>query len=126
MAGLGSLGTWRHAVVAASVLGGAALALAGLIGTDRSEGFDGKQVTVTPTGDDGLRIREVVDQDFGRHDRHGYERIIPNDFGVPTDIEASSPDAPADPDGRGHAGGRDADQRSATPTRPCPGSTATC
>jgi uncharacterized membrane protein YgcG len=96
MAGLGTLGTWRHAVVAVSVLGGSALALAGLIGTDRSEVFDSKQLTITPTGDDGLRIREVVDQDFGRHDRHGYERTIPNDFGVPTDIEASSPDAPAD------------------------------
>ncbi|HEU4839926.1 MAG TPA: hypothetical protein VFT09_00740, partial [Ilumatobacteraceae bacterium] len=83
MAGLGSLGKWRHAVVGATILGGSALALTGLIGSDRSERFDAKQVTVTPDGDDGLRIREVVDQDFGRHDRHGYERIVPNDFGVP-------------------------------------------
>lgn len=34
--------------------------------------------------------------DFGSLDRHGYRRIIPKDFGVPTDITASSPDAPDD------------------------------
>ena len=49
-----------------------------------------------PAGEDGLRIREVVDQDFGDADRHGYRRIIPNDFGAPTEVTASSPDAPAD------------------------------
>jgi uncharacterized membrane protein YgcG len=39
----------------------------------------------------------VVAQDFGgSRDRHGYERIIPNDFGEPTDVSATSPDAPAD------------------------------
>jgi hypothetical protein len=37
----------------------------------------------------------VVDEDFGSKDRHGYQRIIPIDFGEPTDIEASSPDADA-------------------------------
>jgi uncharacterized membrane protein YgcG len=95
MAGLGQLGTWRHGVVAATVLGGSALALTGLIGTPhRDETFEAKQITVTPVGENGLRIREVVDEDFGTADKHGYQRIIPNDFGVPTDVEATSPDAP--------------------------------
>lgn len=58
------------------------------------ERFDAKQVVVMPAGD-GVRVREVVDQDFGTTQRHGHERIIPNDFGVPIDIEASSPDADA-------------------------------
>ncbi len=62
------------------------------------ERFDAKTVYVQPAGGDGVRITEVVDEDFGSNDRHGYQRIIPNDFGVPTDIEASSPDANADVD----------------------------
>ena len=73
-----------------------------------------------PAGDDGVRIREVVDEDFGTKDRHGYERIIPNDFGEPTDIEASSPDANADIDvtpGRHRATA----SASATPTPPFSG-----
>ena len=97
MAELGKLDAWRHAAAGVAVLACSGLALAGLIGEEeRDELFEAKQVTVTPTGDDGLTIREVVDQDFGTNDRHGYERIIPNDFGVPTDVTASSPDAPAD------------------------------
>ena len=59
------------------------------------ERFDAKHITVTPAGDDGLRIREVVDQDFGSTERHGYQRVVPNDFGPPTDVTATSPDAPA-------------------------------
>ena len=39
---------------------------------------------------DGVRIREVVDIDFGLNERRGYQRIVPNDFGEPTDISASS------------------------------------
>ena len=77
-----------------------------------------------PAGDDGVRIREVVDQDFGDDDRHGYERIIPNDFGEPIDIDASSPDANADidvDDGRD----RRTASASATPTRRTPASIAT-
>ncbi len=95
---LGKLAVWRHAAAGAAVLACSALALFGVIGEERptEERFEAKQVTVTPTGDDGVTIREVVDQDFGTNDRHGYERIIPNDFGVPTDVTASSPDAPAD------------------------------
>ncbi len=70
------------------------LAAAGVIGRGTlPERFEAKVVTVTPSGADGVRIREVVDQDFGTQKRHGYERIIPTDFGRPTDIEASSPDA---------------------------------
>ena len=43
-----------------------------------------------------MRIREVIDQDFGDADRHGYEQTIDDDFGVPIDITAESPDANAD------------------------------
>src|SRR4051794_15451785 len=96
MAGIGQFGAWRHAVVGVAILGGSALALTGVIGEPtHPEKFDAKQVLVTPAGTSGVRIREVVDEDFGSTDRHGYQRVIPNDFGVPTDIEASSPDAPA-------------------------------
>lgn len=99
MARLGKFPVWRHAVVAGSVVAGGALVLAGIVGArdrDLPERFDAKQVVVQPDGDDGVRIREVVDQDFGSHERRGYQRIIPTDFGAPTDITASSPDAPDD------------------------------
>jgi uncharacterized membrane protein YgcG len=95
---LGTLGRWRHVVVGASVAAIGAATLAGLIGEDRSERYDAKQIVVAPAGADGLRVTEVVDVDFGRHDRHGYERVIPTDFGVVTDVSASSPDAPDDVD----------------------------
>jgi uncharacterized membrane protein YgcG len=95
---LGRFRWWRHAAAGVVVIGLSGLALAGLVGGERQteERFEAKQVTVTPAGDDGVTIREVVDQDFGTHDRHGYQRIIPNDFGEPIDVRASSPDAPAD------------------------------
>lgn len=94
---LGRLSPWRHVVVAVVVLGCSLLALIGVIGGGlRPERFDAKQVTVQPDGVDGVRIREVVDQDSGTSKRHGLERIIPNDFGVPTDVTASSPDANAE------------------------------
>lgn len=96
---LGRLSPWRHVVVAVAVFGCSLLALIGIIGGGlRPERFDAKQVTVQPDGVDGVRIREVVDQDFGRSKRHGLVRIIPNDFGVPSDVTASSPDANADID----------------------------
>src|SRR4029077_3925438 len=73
------------------------LAFAGVIGAgNRAERFQAKQVVVQPAGANGVRIREVVDEDFGAHDRHGYQRVIPNDFGVPENVVASSPDAAAD------------------------------
>jgi uncharacterized membrane protein YgcG len=93
---LGKIGVWRHIVAVGSVGGVALLAATGVIGQKAGERFDSKVVTVAPAGSDGVRIREVVDEDFGTEDRHGYQRIIPTDFGVPTDIEASSPDANAD------------------------------
>jgi Predicted membrane protein (DUF2207) len=96
---LGNLGVWRHVVAASAIGGTALLAATGVIGRrDLGEQFESKVVTVQPAGDDGLRIREVVDQDFGTKERHGYERKIPTDFGNPIDIEASSPDANADID----------------------------
>ncbi|MEP7202131.1 MAG: hypothetical protein ABI894_05950 [Ilumatobacteraceae bacterium] len=96
---LGEIGVWRHVVAASAIGGTALLAATGVIGGGNiDERFESKVVTVAPAGTNGVRIREVVDQDFGTHDRHGYERIIPTDFGNPVDIEASSPDANADID----------------------------
>ncbi|WP_420453037.1 DUF2207 family protein [Ilumatobacter sp.] len=100
---LRSISPLRHVVVAAGVLGTAALGAFGVVGAGddgvlRSEHFDAKQVVVTPAGvdrPDGVRIREVVDIDFGSSERRGYQRIVPNDFGAPVDVTASSPDADA-------------------------------
>ena len=92
---LGRRAPWRHAVVVLVVAAGAVLAWAGIIGAG-SPRFDAKLITVQPAGADGVRIREVVDEDFATTSRHGYRRKIPNDFGVPTDVTASSPDAPDD------------------------------
>ena len=95
----GNLGVWRHVVAASAIGGTALLAATGVIGRgDLQERFESKVVTIQPAGDDGVRLREVVDHDFGTNDRHGYERNIPTDFGNPIDIEASSPDANADID----------------------------
>ncbi len=86
--------TVRHLAVGGAMLVGPVLVLAGVLGGGvHDERFDAKQILVTPAGD-GVRIREVVDQDFGNTSRHGYERVIPNDFGIPTDVTAFSPDAP--------------------------------
>lgn len=91
---LNPVGVARHVAVGASIAAAPVLVLVGLIGGGvHGERFDAKQVVVTPAGD-GVRIRETVDQDFGTNDRHGYQRLIPTDFGEPTDIVASSPDAP--------------------------------
>ena len=92
---LGKLGWWRHLVVVFVVVGITVLALAGVIGRDNSDRFDSKVVTVQPSGADGVRIRELVDQDFRSSGKHGYERIVATDFGRPIDIQASSPDANA-------------------------------
>ncbi|MGH9271082.1 MAG: DUF2207 family protein [Ilumatobacteraceae bacterium] len=99
MAELGGLSVWRHGIVGAAVAGGAVLAGAGVIGADaREERFESKQVVVTPAGDDGVRITEVVDIDFGDAERRGYQRVVPNDFGEPTNVTAFSSDAPDDVD----------------------------
>ena len=93
---LGRMGWWRHALVGGATAGCAALGVTGQIGTgSHDERFDAKQVVVQPVGPDGLRIREVVDQDFGNEQRRGYQRIVLHDFGAPIDIVASSPDANA-------------------------------
>lgn len=92
---LGKLGWWRHAVVGTTVAGCGALAALGVIGSG-PERFDAKQVIVQPAGGDGIQITEIVDIDFGNDHRHGYERLVPNDFGVPTNISATSSDAPDD------------------------------
>ena len=91
---------WRHVIVGfvivvMSLLAGFRLIGAGADSAIRPEQFDAKQVTIAPDGADGLRVREVVDIDFGVETRRGYQRIIRNDFGVPTDVIAESPDANA-------------------------------
>ncbi len=100
---LRKVSVWQHVIVGASIVFMALLAGFGVIGAGdesliRPEHFDAKQVTVWPDGSDGVWIREVVDIDFGVTERRGYQRIIPNDFGMPTDVTASSPDANADLD----------------------------
>jgi len=96
MATLGAFSPLRHVVVGGAAAAIGVASLTGVIGEERNEQFDSKQIIVSPAGSDGLHITEVVDIDFGDHQRHGYERIIPNDFGVPTDVTAASPDAPDD------------------------------
>ncbi len=95
---LRTVSRWRHVPVALAILVMAFLAGVSLIGAGddsafRPERFDAKQVTVWPEGTNGVRVREVVDVDFGINERRGYQRIIPNDFGVPIDVTARSPDA---------------------------------
>ncbi len=95
---LNRIGWGRHLVVGASVVVSALLGTLGVVGAGdqgvlRGEHFDAKQITVRPDGADGVRIREVVDIDFGFEERRGYQRIVPNDFGTPIDVVASSPDA---------------------------------
>ncbi|HEY4333280.1 MAG TPA: DUF2207 domain-containing protein, partial [Ilumatobacteraceae bacterium] len=94
---LGHISFWRHFAVAIVIAGCTALAALGYIG-GRIEHFDQKQITVSPLGADGIHIREVVDEDFANARRHGYQRIIPDDFGIATNVTASSPDANADVD----------------------------
>ena len=91
---LGKLGSWRHVVVGGTIGATTLAAGLGIIGEDHAERFDAKQVVVSPVGTDGLHVREVVDQDFGNRGRHGYERLIPNDFGVPVEVTAESGTAP--------------------------------
>jgi len=91
---LGKLGSWRHVVVGGTIGATTLAAGLGIIGEDHAERFDAKQVVVSPVGTDGLHVREVVDQDFGNRRRHGYERLIPNDFGVPVEVTAESGTAP--------------------------------
>ena len=96
---LQKLSKLRHGAVAFCVVSIGALGAVGVLGGGwHGERYDGWQVVVAPAGGDALRIREVYDQDFGTTPRHGHERTIPNDFGEPTDIVVSSPDAPDEVD----------------------------
>ncbi len=94
MPSLGAFSPLRHIAVGGAAAAIGVASLTGVIGEERSERFDSKQVVVSPSGTDGLHVTEVVDIDFGDHQRHGYERIIPDDFGVPIEVTADSPDAP--------------------------------
>lgn len=83
---------WRHLAVGASVLIAPVLAAFGLLGGGiHPERYEAKQIVVAPSGNDGLRITELVDDDFGTTERHGYQRLIPNDFGNPQDVVAIAP-----------------------------------
>jgi uncharacterized membrane protein YgcG len=92
---LGKISKIRHGAVGVAIAGTSVLAGVGVIGAgNHAERFDAKTIVVQPMVDGSIRVTEYVDQDFGHQRRHGYERIVPNDFGVPTDVVASSPDAP--------------------------------
>lgn len=94
MPSLGAFSPLRHIAVGGAAAAIGVASLTGVIGEERRERFDSKQIVVSPSGTDGLHVTEVVDIDFGDHQRHGYERIIPDDFGVPIEVTADSPDAP--------------------------------
>jgi uncharacterized membrane protein YgcG len=93
---LGGVSKARHAAVGGTIGVMTMLTASGAIGEDNRERFDTWQVVVEPAGGDGLRITETFDQDFRNNDRRGPLRLIPNDFGEPTAVTASSPDAPDD------------------------------
>lgn len=91
------ISAFRHLVVAIAVVGTGLLAFTGVLASSSEpERFDQWQTVVAPAGGDGLRITETIDQDFGTEKRRGHRRTIPNDYGVVTDIGASSTDAPDD------------------------------
>jgi uncharacterized membrane protein YgcG len=86
-----------HLVVALSIVIMVGFALTGVVGEPRrSERIEQLQVVATAEGDNAMRITETIDYDFGSEQRRGYQRVVPHDFGEPTDITASSPDAPDD------------------------------
>lgn len=93
---LNPVSKWHHVVVAAAAAFVPVLVAMGIAGDGQhAERFEAKQIVVTPSGADGVRLHEVVDIDFGNERRHGYIRRVPVDFGQPSDIVGSSPDAPA-------------------------------
>jgi hypothetical protein len=82
---------WSHLVVVLSVLVVGVLALGGFIGENaHKEKIEQLQVVVSAAGDSGVRITETIDQDFGTETRHGPQLVVPEDFGTPTDVTASS------------------------------------
>ncbi len=90
----------RHLAVLASVLVVVALVALGVVGpVVGSERITGYQVAAAVRADGSVRIREVIDWDFGSLalDKHGIYREIPiGPAGQPTQVEVSSPTAPAD------------------------------
>lgn len=89
----------RHGVVGGTIAVTTGLAALGVLAdpdAGRPERFDAKTVVVAHDGADGVRITEYVDIDFGGEERRGYLREVPNDFGAPIEIVASSPDAADD------------------------------
>ena len=89
--------SWRHFAVGCSLVVAPGLAAAGLLGGGiHEERYEAKQIVVMPDGNGGLRITEIVDDDFGTTERHGYQRLIPNDFGEPQDIVVRAPHASDD------------------------------
>jgi len=92
---IGKISPLRHVAVGVAVVGTTILTATGVIGGgSHPERYDQWQSVVEPAGTDGVRLTHVIDQDFGSNDRRGHETFIPNDFGVPTDVTAESPDAP--------------------------------
>lgn len=87
-----------HIAVAVAVLVVTALAGLGVIGENRyEEKIEQLQVAVTAADENGVRITETIDYDFGTEpDKHGPQLEVPNDFGQVTDVTADSPDAPHD------------------------------
>ena len=92
---IGKISPFRHVAVGIAVAGTTILTATGVIGGgSHPERYDQWQSVVEPAGTDGVRLTHVIDQDFGTNDRRGHETYIPDDFGVPTDVTAESPDAP--------------------------------
>ncbi len=87
---------WLIVFVLAVSAGATGLAGAGRLHPLRGERFDAVQVTVRPTGAEGVRVREVWDVDFGRHQRRGLRLEIPTDLGVPSAVRVTSPSANTD------------------------------
>lgn len=90
----------RHLAVLAAVLVATALTALGLVGPAGGlERITGYQVVATVRADGSVRIREVIDWDYGTFaiQKHGIDREIPLGLGgTPTDIAVASPTAPDD------------------------------
>jgi uncharacterized membrane protein YgcG len=92
----GSVSKLRHAVVLAVIVGWVVLAALGTVGAGRhDERIETWQTVIEPAGGDAIRVTETFDYDFGNADRHGPLREVPDDFGTPEQLTATSPDAPA-------------------------------
>lgn len=88
---------WSHLIVALSILVVGVLALVGAIGQNaQAEKVEQLQVVVQGAGENGVRITETIDHDFGTKSKHGPELVVPEDFGAATEVTASSKDAPDD------------------------------